>query len=54
MKWAGHKARMAEKRSAHRILMGNPDRTRPLCRPRQRWKTNIKMDVKEIGWEHVG
>jgi hypothetical protein len=23
---------------------------RPLGRPRRRWKDNIKMDCKEIGW----
>jgi len=54
MKRAGHEANMAEKKSAHGILTGYTDRTRPLCRPRQRWKNNIKTDFKELGWEQVG
>jgi hypothetical protein len=44
---------MEEKKSAHRILMGNPDRTISLCKPRHRWKNNIKMDFKETRWEQV-
>jgi hypothetical protein len=38
------------KRNAYRILMGQPERKRPLGRPRRRWVDNIKMDHKEIGW----
>jgi hypothetical protein len=26
---------------------------RPLGRPRRRWVDNIKMDLKEIGWDGV-
>jgi len=26
---------------------------RALGRPRQRWEANIKMDLKETGWESV-
>jgi hypothetical protein len=37
MRWAGHAARMGEKRSAYRILMGKPEGRRPLGRPRCRW-----------------
>jgi hypothetical protein len=36
MRWAGRVARMAEKRNAHRILMGKPEGKRPLGRPRRR------------------
>jgi hypothetical protein len=35
-KWAGHVARMGEKRNAYRILVGNPEGKRPLGRPRRR------------------
>jgi hypothetical protein len=35
---------MGTKRNAYRILVGNPDGTRPLGRPRHRWVDNIKMD----------
>jgi hypothetical protein len=33
MRWAGHAARMGERRDAYRILMGKPDGKRPLGRP---------------------
>jgi hypothetical protein len=32
MKWAGHVARMGEKRKAYRLLVGKPDGKRPLGR----------------------
>jgi hypothetical protein len=38
-----------EKRNAYRILMGKPERKRPLVRPRRRRMENIKMDLREIG-----
>jgi hypothetical protein len=44
-------ARMGENRNAYRILVGNPEGKRPLGRPRRRWVDNIKMDVREIGWD---
>jgi hypothetical protein len=50
MRWAGHVARMGEKRNAYKILVGKPEGKRPLRRPRRRWVDNIKMDLKEIGW----
>jgi hypothetical protein len=50
MRWAGHVARM-EKRNAYRILMGKPEGKRPLGRRRRRWVDNIKMDLREIGWD---
>jgi hypothetical protein len=49
MRWAGHVARMREKRSACRILMGNPE-GKSLGRPRRRWCDNIKMILRGIGW----
>jgi hypothetical protein len=51
--WAGHRARMGEKRNAYRILMGKPEGKRPLVRPRRRRVDNIKMDLREIGWGGV-
>jgi hypothetical protein len=41
----------AEKMNAYRILVGKPEGKRPLERPRRRWVDNIKMDLREIGWE---
>jgi hypothetical protein len=50
MKWAGHVARMGEKRNVYRILLGNPGGKKPLGRRRRRWMDNIKMDLREVGW----
>jgi hypothetical protein len=49
MRWAGHVARMREKRNTYRILIGKPEGKRPLGRPRSMWVDNIKMDHGEIG-----
>jgi hypothetical protein len=49
MRWAGHVARMGEKRNAYMLLVGKPEGKRPLGRPRRRWVDNIKMDLLEIG-----
>jgi hypothetical protein len=51
MRWAGHVALMGEKRNAYRILVGMPEGKRPLGRPRCRWVDNIKMGLREIGWD---
>jgi hypothetical protein len=53
MRWAGHVARMREKRNAYRILAGKPEGKRPLGRPSRRWVYNIKMDLREIEWDGV-
>jgi hypothetical protein len=42
---------MREKRIAYKILVGMPERKRPLGRLRRRWKYNIKMDIRETGWD---
>ena len=36
MRWAGHVARMGEKRGAYRVLVGKPEGKRPLGRSRRR------------------
>jgi hypothetical protein len=57
MRWAGHVARMGEKRNASRILVGKPGRKSPLGRPRRMWVDNIKMDLMVwIGliWLRIG
>jgi hypothetical protein len=50
MIWVGHVARMGETRNAHKILMGEPEGKRPLGIPRCRWVDNMKMNLKERGW----
>jgi hypothetical protein len=42
---------MGERRNAYRILVGNPEGRRPLGRPRRRLVDNIKMDLREVGWD---
>jgi hypothetical protein len=39
-----------EKRNAYRILVGKPEGKKTLEGPRYRWVDNIKMDLREIGW----
>jgi hypothetical protein len=51
LRWAGHVARVGERRGAYRALVGKPDGRRPLGRPRRSWEDNIKMDLREVGWE---
>jgi len=48
MRWAEHVARMGERRSAKRVLVGKPGGRRPLGRPSHRWEDNIKMDLQEM------
>jgi hypothetical protein len=48
MKWAGHVARMEEKKNVYRILVGKPEGKR------RRWVDNIKMDLRETGWDGMG
>jgi hypothetical protein len=40
-----------DKRNAYRILVGKPERKRPLGKPRHRWVYNIKMNPRETGWD---
>jgi hypothetical protein len=53
MRWAGHVARMGEKRNVYGLLVGKPERKRPLGRPRRRWVDNIRTDLGEVGWGDV-
>jgi hypothetical protein len=53
MRWAGHVARIGEKRNAYRLLVGKPEGKKPLGRPRRRWVDNIRMDHEEMRWSDV-
>jgi hypothetical protein len=52
MRWAEHVARMGQERKVCKILMGMPERKRPLGRPKHRWENEnmIRLDLREIGW----
>jgi hypothetical protein len=47
MRWAGHVARIGEKRNAYRLSVGKPEGRR------HRWLDNIRMDLVELGWSDV-
>jgi len=49
MRWAGHVARMGEKRGVYWVLVGKTEGKRPVGRPRRRWVDNIRMDLQEVG-----
>jgi hypothetical protein len=42
---------MGEKRGVYRIFVGKPEGKRPLGRPRRRWVGNIKLNLREMGWD---
>jgi hypothetical protein len=42
-----------KKGNDYRILMGRPERKRPVGRPRHRQLDNIKLDCREIFWGDV-
>ena len=50
LRWAGHFARMEEGRASFNILIGKPTGKRPLGRPRHKWEDNIRIDLREIGF----
>jgi hypothetical protein len=50
MRWAGHVARMGQKRKVYRVLVGKSQGKRPLERTRRRWEDGIRTDLREIGW----
>jgi hypothetical protein len=37
-----------ERRVAYRVLVGRPERRRPLGRPGRKWEDIIKMDLQEL------
>jgi len=39
---------MGERRGVDRLLVGKPERKSPFGGPRNRWKYDIKMDLKEV------
>ena len=39
-----------ERRGIYRVLVGKPDEEQPVRKPCRRWKDNIKVYLKEVGW----
>jgi len=52
MRWMGHVARMGERISVYRILVGKPEGKRPLGRPRRRREETNEMEFQIVGWGH--
>jgi hypothetical protein len=55
MRWAGHVARVVDRRGAYRVLVGRPEEKGPLERSKRGWEGHIKIDLLEaecrgIGW----
>jgi hypothetical protein len=44
---------MGEKKNSYRILVGKSEGKRPLGGPRHRWVGNIKIYLREIGWDGI-
>jgi hypothetical protein len=53
MRVAEHVERMGDKRNADRILVIKQEGKKQLGRPRRMWEDNIKMDLREIGWDGI-
>jgi hypothetical protein len=47
VRWAEHVARIKERRSAYRILIGKRDGKKTHGRPRSRWEDNTETDLQE-------
>ena len=46
--WAGHVARMGERRGFYMVLVGKLGGKETFGGPRRRWEDSIKMDLKEV------
>jgi len=52
MRWAGHVARMGERRAAYSVLVEKPEGKGPFGRTRPKWEENTEMDLQEVGRAH--
>jgi hypothetical protein len=43
---------MYRKGSTYRVLVGKPKGKRPVEKPRRRFEDNIRIDLREIGWDY--
>jgi hypothetical protein len=44
---------MGEMRNVYSIFVGQPEGKKRLEIPRSRWEDNMRMDLRETGWEGV-
>jgi hypothetical protein len=44
---------MREVREIYRVLVGEPERKRPLGRSRRRWEDKLKVDLQEVEYGGV-
>ena len=50
MRWAGHVARVGDRRSTYSVSERNREGLTLIGGGRRSWKDNIKMDLQEVGW----
>jgi hypothetical protein len=48
MRWAEHVARIEDRRSLYRVVVGKLERKRTLRRPRHKWYDDIKTDPQVV------
>jgi hypothetical protein len=53
VRWVGHVSHIGEMRNVYNILVGKPEKKRPLRRSRCGWMDKIRMGLREIVWEGV-
>jgi hypothetical protein len=49
IRWAGNVARILEGRGVYRVLVGKLEESRPVGRPRRRWKDSTRKDHRVVG-----
>ena len=42
---------MEQSRNSYRVLVEKPEEKRPLGRSRRTWEDNIKMNLREVGYD---
>ena len=53
MRWAGHVARMGQRRGVYMVLVGKPKGKRPYGEPRRRREDSIKVGAsRNVMWGH--
>jgi hypothetical protein len=48
MRWAGHVARIGERRAAYSVLVEKHEGKRPFGRSRPKWEYNTEMDFQDV------